>query len=113
MQRQQAETAAERIGQFIKEIESQMGWLTQTTMERHTLQDWQFDSVRLLRQVPAITELARIDATGHEQARVSRIAVDVIGGKSDFSHDRQVRPSDGEQALLWTDLFPAANPNPT
>ena len=43
------------------------------------MDEWQFDSVRLLRQVPAITELARIDAAGQEQARVSRIAVDVVG----------------------------------
>ena len=87
MQRQQAESAAERIGQFVKEIESQMGWLTQLPWSSSTLDEWQFDSVRLLRQVPAITELSRIDATGHEQARVSRVAVDVIGGKSDLSHD--------------------------
>jgi hypothetical protein len=51
------------------------------------LEEWQFDSVRLLRQVPAITEIARIDAAGREQARVSRIAVDVVGTKADLSRD--------------------------
>ena len=64
-----------------------MGWLTQTPWDSAALQEWQFDSVRLLRQVPAITELARIDATGHEQARISRIAVDVVGTRSDVSSD--------------------------
>ncbi|MBX9776789.1 MAG: HAMP domain-containing protein [Xanthobacteraceae bacterium] len=87
MQQQQAETAATRISQFIKEIESQMGWLTQTPWDNNSLEEWQFDSVRLLRQVPAITELARIDATGHERARVSRIAVDVVGTRTDVSRD--------------------------
>lgn len=87
MQQQHAETAATRISQFIKEIESQMGWLTQTPWDNNSLEEWQFDSVRLLRQVPAITELARIDATGHEQARVSRIAVDVVGKRTDVSRD--------------------------
>jgi signal transduction histidine kinase len=87
MQRQQAEAAATRIGQFVKEIESQMGWLTQMPWSAGTLEEWQFDSVRLLRQVPAITEISRIDADGREQARVSRIAVDAVGGLSDVSHD--------------------------
>jgi signal transduction histidine kinase/CheY-like chemotaxis protein len=87
MQRQQAETAAARIEQFIKEIENQLGWLTQLPWSASTLDEWQFDSARLLRQVPAITELSRIDAKGREQARVSRIAVDVVGAQADYSQD--------------------------
>jgi len=41
----------------------------------------------LLRQVPAITEIAALDATGHEQLRVSRLAVDVTGSNIDYSKD--------------------------
>lgn len=87
MQRQQAETAAARIEQFIKEIENQMGWMTQLPWSASTLDEWQFDSARLLRQVPAITELSRIDAKGREQARVSRVAVDIVGAQADYSQD--------------------------
>jgi signal transduction histidine kinase len=85
VQRQQAEAAAARIAQFVKEIESQMGWLIQLPWNATSLDEWQFDSVRLMRQVPAITELARIDSRGLEQARASRIAVDVVGSHTDFS----------------------------
>ena len=47
-----------------------------------------FDGVRLLRQVPAITELSQLDATGHEQLRVSRLAMDVVpGSQIDYSKD--------------------------
>ena len=35
--------------------------------------------MRLLRQVPAITELSHLDAAGREQLRVSRLAMDVVG----------------------------------
>src|SRR5262249_35495447 len=42
---------------------------------------------RLLRQAPAVTEIAQLDATGHEQYRMSREAMDVIGSQSDFSRD--------------------------
>src|ERR1700750_89412 len=34
IQREQAEAAAAKIGQFIKEIESQLGWTTQLTWSR-------------------------------------------------------------------------------
>ena len=86
-QREQAEAGAARIGQFVKEIESQMGWMTQLPWSAITLDEWRFDAVRLLHQVPAITELARIDSQGREQARMSRVAEDVIGSQSDFSQD--------------------------
>jgi signal transduction histidine kinase len=35
--------------------------------------------------VPAITELAQIDASGHEQLRVSRLTMDVVGSGVDYS----------------------------
>ena len=44
------------------------------------------DALRLLRQVPAITELAQIDASGREQLKVSRLTMDVVGSGIDYSH---------------------------
>ena len=61
IQHEQAEAAAAKIGQFIKEIESQLGWTTQLPWSAGSLQDRRFDALRLLRQVPAITELSQID----------------------------------------------------
>src|SRR6266536_1294902 len=78
IQREQAEAAAAKIGQFIKEIESQIGWTTQLPWSAGTLEQRRFDGRRWLRQVPAITELAQLDATGREQQRVSRLAMDVV-----------------------------------
>src|ERR1700719_933580 len=87
IQREQADAAAAKIGQFIKEIESQIGWTTQLPWSASTLEQRRFDGLRLLRQVPAITELAQLDATGHEQLRVSRLAMDVVGSQADFSKE--------------------------
>jgi signal transduction histidine kinase/CheY-like chemotaxis protein len=87
IQREQAEAAAAKIGQFIKEIESQVGWTTQLTWSAGTADQRTFDASRLLRQVPAITELAQLDSTGKEQVRVSRLAMDVVGSQVDFSQD--------------------------
>jgi autotransporter passenger strand-loop-strand repeat protein len=79
IQREQAEGAAEKISQFIREIENQMGWTTQLTWSASTIEQRRFDGLRLLRQVPAITELARLDSAGKEQLRVSRLAMDLVG----------------------------------
>jgi signal transduction histidine kinase len=85
IQRQQAESAAGKIEQFITEIESQVGWTTQLPWSDGTLEQRRFDALRLLRQVPAITELAQVDASGHEQLRVSRLTMDVVGSGIDDS----------------------------
>jgi signal transduction histidine kinase/CheY-like chemotaxis protein len=87
IQREQAEAAAAKIGQFIKEIESQLGWTTQLPWSAGSIEQRRFDALRLLRQVPAITELTQVDATGKERLRVSRLAMDVVGSGNDFSND--------------------------
>src|SRR5438132_7006585 len=87
IQREQAEAASAKIGQFIREIESQVGWTTQLPWSAGTIEQRRFDALRLLRQVPAITELAQLDAKGHERLRVSRLAMDVVDNQNDFSKD--------------------------
>src|SRR3984893_12009422 len=87
IQHEQAEAAAAKISQFIKEIESQLGWTTQLPWSAASLDNRRFDALRLLRQVPAITELAQIDSTGHERLRVSRLAMDVVDSGLDLSKD--------------------------
>ncbi|MGD9924711.1 MAG: cache domain-containing protein, partial [Pseudorhodoplanes sp.] len=87
IQREQAEAASAKIGQFITEIESQLGWTTQLPWSTGTVEQRRFDALRLLRQVPAITELSQLDATGKERLRVSRLAMDVIGSNTDYSQD--------------------------
>ncbi|MGB6285533.1 MAG: GAF domain-containing protein, partial [Xanthobacteraceae bacterium] len=85
IQQQQAVAAADKIEEFITQIESQVGWTTQLPWTDGTLDQRRFDALRLLRQVPAITELAQIDAAGHEQLKVSRLTMDVVGSGIDYS----------------------------
>jgi signal transduction histidine kinase len=87
IQREQAEAAAAKIGQFVKEIEGQLGWTVQLPWSASTLEQRRFDALRLLRQVPAITELSQLDSTGKEQLRVSRLAMDVVGSGLDLSKE--------------------------
>jgi hypothetical protein len=85
--RLRSETAADKIAQFIREIESQIGWTTQLPWSAGTIDQRRFDALRLLRQVPAITELAQLDGAGIEQLKVSRLAINVVASKQDFSQD--------------------------
>jgi signal transduction histidine kinase len=87
IQHEQAEAAAAKIGQFIKEIENQLGWTTQLPWSAGSIEQRRFDALRLLRQVPAITELAQVDSTGKERLRVSRLAMDVVDSGLDLSKD--------------------------
>jgi hypothetical protein len=64
--RLRAEAAADKISNFIKEIESQVGWTTQLPWSSQTHAQRRFDGLRLLRQVPAITNLVQLDASGKE-----------------------------------------------
>ena len=42
--------------------------------------------------MPAITELSQLDATGHEQLRVSRLAMDVVGSGIDYLERSESSP---------------------
>ena len=89
LQREKALGAASRIELFIKEIERQIVWTTQPQLVAPSaaLEQRRIDYLRLLRQVPPITELSYLDASGKEQLRVSRLAMDVIGSQQDYAHD--------------------------
>ncbi|QOZ46800.1 HAMP domain-containing histidine kinase [Bradyrhizobium sp. CCBAU 53340] len=87
VQHEQAEAAAAKISQFVKQIESQLGWTTQLPWSGGSIEPRRFDALRLLRQVPAITELAQVDSTGRERLRVSRLAMDAIDSGVDLSSD--------------------------
>ena len=64
-----------------------MGWTTQLAWSAATVGQRLVDARRLLRQVPAVTELAQLDASGKERLRASRLAPDVPGDEHDYSHD--------------------------
>jgi signal transduction histidine kinase/DNA-binding NarL/FixJ family response regulator len=89
IQREQAGAAAARIGQFLKEIENQLGWMTQLPWLATTPEERRLDGLRLLRQVPAITELALVDPNGREQLHLARLALDAVGSQKDLSNDRK------------------------
>src|SRR6516162_7449165 len=87
LQREKADAAAQRIGDFIAEIEKQIGWTTATQWASSPIDQRRFDYGRLLRQAPPITELIQLDSQGREQLKVSRLAMDVQSSGADYSGD--------------------------
>jgi signal transduction histidine kinase len=87
IQQAQAEAAAAKIGQFVEQIEAQLGWTTQFLWSEESAEQRQSDALRLLRLVTPIMEVARLDPSGHEQLHVSRVEATVVGSGIDFSHD--------------------------
>ena len=90
LQLEQAQGAAARIGQYLSDIEQQLGWTGLSGMQTggEPVELRRIDYLKLLRQVPAITEAAWIDPWGREQLRVSRLAMDTQG----LAIDRSTEP---------------------
>jgi two-component system, NtrC family, sensor kinase len=89
LEREKAVTAATRIEQFVAETERVLNGVTEAPLigAPRSAEQWRDDYLRLLRQAPAVTELSHLDSSGREQVRVSRLAINVIGGQTDFSGD--------------------------
>jgi two-component system, NtrC family, sensor kinase len=87
IQQEKARDAAGRIEEFVSDIEQQLGWTTPLQWDALPLEQRRYDFIRLLREVPAISDIAEIDGAGKEQLKLSRTAPDSIGSGSDFSSD--------------------------
>src|SRR4051794_3726556 len=99
LQQEKADNAAQRIEDFVSDIERQIGWTTLPLWGAAPLQQRQFDFVRLLRQVPAITEVQELDSAGKEQLKVSRLSINVVGSAADFSQDPAF--TDAKKQGVW------------
>jgi signal transduction histidine kinase len=93
IQQEKAVAAAAVIRQFIEEIQTQIGWTTQLSLlpDAAGIEQRRIDYYRLLRQAPAITEIAFVDGSGKEQLRVSRLAMDVASSQADLSDEPAFR----------------------
>src|SRR5438876_2663452 len=104
VERAKAVAAAVGIEQFLKEVEQQVRETTRTASDdpdasqvgqgrlgfRQGLgaalaDQRELDFVRLLRNVPTVSELSHLDLSGKEQLRVSRLDPDVAGSQEAVS----------------------------
>ncbi len=98
LEQEKALNAAARIEQFVKEVEQQIGWTTQPPLvaPAAAMEQRRGDYFRLLRQVLPVTEVSYIDPQGLEQLQLSRLKMDVVGSRTDYSKDpRFLQPKAG------------------
>jgi signal transduction histidine kinase/ActR/RegA family two-component response regulator len=105
LQQEKALGAAVLIERFIREIENQIRWANPPQMRGATADQRYLDLLRLLRQVPAITEASWLDANGREQLRVSRLSMDRIGSGVDLSSEPAFREPTPERAYVGPVYF--------
>src|SRR5215467_11755578 len=89
VQREKAVAAAAKIEQFIKEIERQVRGTVEDAFDDPVLasQQREEDYLRLLRNVPAVTDIRHFNSEGREEVRVSRLDLDVNNSQEDHSQD--------------------------
>ena len=87
LQREKAVAAAARIEQFVRQIEQQLAFAALPQLGAEGIEQRRIEFLKLLRLVPAVTDIAQIDGRGREQLAVSRLAMDVAGGGRDRSQE--------------------------
>ena len=89
LQAEKALGAATRIEQYVQGIEHEMSWTAFPRMDAtgDAVEQRRIEYLKLLRQVPAITELVWIGPDGRERLRVSRLAMDAASAGTDLSQE--------------------------
>jgi signal transduction histidine kinase len=97
LQAEKAQGAATRIEQYVLDIEHQLGWTAFPRMDAagDPVEQRRIEYLKLLRQVPAVTELVWIGPDGRERLRVSRLAMDAVAAGTDLSQDPAVVTAKG------------------
>ena len=87
LQREKAAGAAARIEQFVSQIEQQLAFAALPQLGAEGLEQRRIEFLKLLRVVPAVTDIAQIDPKGREQLAVSRLKMDTAGANEDRSQE--------------------------
>ena len=78
LQHEKAIAAASRIEQYIRQIEQQLAYAALPQLDASDVELRSIEFLKLLRQVPEVTDIAQLDADGREQVLVSRLGMDVM-----------------------------------
>jgi signal transduction histidine kinase len=106
-QSEKATSTANRIDQFLSDIERQISWATRASST--TVEQRRSDYAQLLQQVPAIDSLIYLDGAGKEQLRLTR-AQFVIASGVDYSDDPKFKETKDKPVWLSPVHFDGFDP---
>ena len=87
LQQEKAIAAASRIEQYVRQIEQQLSYAALPQLDASDTELRRIEFLKLLRQVPEVTDITQLDAEGREQVYVSRLGMDVIASGKDRSQE--------------------------
>jgi hypothetical protein len=108
----EASGTANAIAQFLNEIVHEVGWTTELPWSVGTMEQRRFDALRLLRTVLSIREIVFLDASGIEQLKVSRLAMDVVASRSDLSQESKFTEAVAKTVYYGPAYFTTRNREP-
>jgi signal transduction histidine kinase len=106
-QSEKATTTANRIDQFLSDIERQISWATRASST--TVEQRRSDYAQLLQQVPAIDSLIYLDGAGKEQLRLTRGQF-VLASGVDYSDDPKFKETQDKPVWLSPVHFDGFDP---
>ena len=87
LQQEKAIAAASRIEQYIRQIQQQLSYAALPQLDASDVELRRIEFLKLLRQVPEVTDIAQLDGSGREQVLVSRLGMDVLASGKDRSQE--------------------------
>ena len=87
LQREKAIAAASRIEQYVRQIQQQLAYAALPQLDAGDVELRRIEFLKLLRQVPEVTDIAQVDGNGIEQVSVSRLGMDVLASGKDRSRE--------------------------
>src|SRR5262249_23752867 len=92
LQHEKALAAASRIEQYIDRITQQLAYASLPQIDAGDLETRRIEFLKLLRQLPEVTDIALLDSSGHdrlgrEMIAVSRLGMDRINSGQDRSQE--------------------------
>ena len=83
LQQEKAVSAASRIEQYIRQIQQQLAFAALPQLDASDVELRRIEFLKLLRQVPEVTDIAQVDGDGRERVLVSRLGMDVLNSGKD------------------------------
>ncbi len=87
LQEEKAVAAASRIEQYMRQIERRLAFAALPQLDPSDVELRRIEFLKLLRQVPEVTDIAHLDGDGRETVSVSRLGMDTINSGRDRSKE--------------------------
>ena len=99
LQHEKAIAAASRIEQYIRQVEQQLAYAALPQLDASDVELRRIEFLKLLRQVPEVTDITQLDRDGREQVSVSRLGMDVM--KSGKARSQEPAAKNAKRGEPW------------